>query len=26
MPTAPTPGPGSPGTVGWQQGSFPTTG
>ncbi len=26
MATAPTPGAGSPGTVGWQQGSFPTTG
>jgi hypothetical protein len=24
--TAPTPGAGSPGTIGWQQGSFPTTG
>ena len=26
MTTAPTPGAGSPGTVGWQQGSFPATG
>lgn len=26
MATAPSPGAGSPGTVGWQQGSFPTTG
>ncbi len=26
MATAPTPGAGSPGTVGWQQGSFPATG
>jgi hypothetical protein len=26
MATAPTPGAGSPGMVGWQQGSFPTTG
>jgi hypothetical protein len=26
MPTAPTPGAGSPGMIGWQQGSFATTG
>ncbi len=26
MSTAPTPGAGGPGTIGWQQGSFPSTG